>query len=281
METKEQYAIEVSNAVQLGSMVVANSSQVVGQASVLAKELAHLIEDRKLFNNISGRRYVRVEGWSTLGAMLGVLPREVYVEEKENGDFEASVELVRANDGHIIGRGSAIVGADEPTWKSRPRYARRSMAITRATGKAFRLGFSWIMTLAGYEPTPAEEMMDFVDAEVIEKPRISRPAAPIVPSATAQVTHMVPPAAKPVMWAGLEASAAMTLDEAMAITGSDGKKYGDCDDKELSGKMIGLQKALKGNIDGKKQDEYLRKLQAANMIISSRTQSAIPGTQAG
>ena len=32
------------------------------------------------------------------------------------------------------------------------------MAITRATGKAFRLNYSWIMALAGYEPTPAEEM---------------------------------------------------------------------------------------------------------------------------
>jgi hypothetical protein len=47
---------------------------------------------------------------------------------------------------------------DERTWSQRDAYARRSMAITRATGKAFRLGFSWIMTLAGYEPTPWEEM---------------------------------------------------------------------------------------------------------------------------
>ena len=34
------------------------------------------------------------------------------------------------------------------------------MAQTRATGKACRLAFSWIMALAGYEPTPAEEMPD-------------------------------------------------------------------------------------------------------------------------
>jgi hypothetical protein len=47
---------------------------------------------------------------------------------------------------------------DENLWAKRPTYARRSMAITRATGKAFRLGFSWVITLAGYNPTPAEEM---------------------------------------------------------------------------------------------------------------------------
>ena len=39
------------------------------------------------------------------------------------------------------------------------------MAITRATGKAFRLSFSWIMKLAGFQPTPAEEMVDTINAE--------------------------------------------------------------------------------------------------------------------
>lgn len=29
---------------------------------------------------------------------------------------------------------------------------------TRAMGKAYRMAFSWIIKLAGYEPTPAEEM---------------------------------------------------------------------------------------------------------------------------
>jgi hypothetical protein len=32
------------------------------------------------------------------------------------------------------------------------------MAITRATGKACRLGLGWIMHMAGYESTPAEEV---------------------------------------------------------------------------------------------------------------------------
>jgi hypothetical protein len=32
------------------------------------------------------------------------------------------------------------------------------MATTRATGKACRLAFSWVMVLAGYEATPSEEM---------------------------------------------------------------------------------------------------------------------------
>ena len=99
--------------------------------------------------------------------MLGVVPREVSTVEQD-GIYTATVELVRMNDGACISRASAECGSDDeldrygkPVWSGRPRYARRSMAQTRATGKACRLAFSWIMALAGYEPpTPAEEMPD-------------------------------------------------------------------------------------------------------------------------
>ena len=33
-----------------------------------------------------------------------------------------------------------------------------SMAQTRALGKAYRMALSWIVKMADYEPTPAEEM---------------------------------------------------------------------------------------------------------------------------
>jgi len=164
----EHYEIVQAETVRLGTLQVQGPHEVVSQASIIAGELANVINSQKLYSNISGKKYVRVEGWNTLGAMLGILPREVSVTETESGDFEAVVELVRATDGEIIGRGSAILGSDEPTWAKRPRYARRSMAITRATGKAFRLGFSWIMALAGYEVTPAEEI---IEGEVVEAPK--------------------------------------------------------------------------------------------------------------
>ena len=149
--------------IRLGSLAVARPSDMIVRASEVATALAQVVKDRKLSRNISGREYVYVEGWATMGAMIGILPREVGVIEHDNGDFEATVELIRVNDGAVVGQGSAIVGYDEPTWKARPRYAKRSMSITRATGKAYRLGFSWIMALAGYAPTPAEEMDGITD----------------------------------------------------------------------------------------------------------------------
>lgn len=147
--------------VAFGSLEV-RPKDVVGAATEIATELANVITQQKLFSNISGKKYVKVEGWTTLGAMLGVTPREVENSADENGVYTAIVELVRNSDGAIIGRASAECG-ESTMWADRAAYARRSMAATRATGKAYRLAFSWIMALAGYEVTPAEEM-DYVDA---------------------------------------------------------------------------------------------------------------------
>jgi ribosomal protein L19E len=74
------------------------------------------------------------------------------------GEFVAVVEAVRTGDGFILGRGIASCGPDERDWTKRSRQARRSMAQTRAAGKAMRLLFSWIMEMAGYAATPFEEM---------------------------------------------------------------------------------------------------------------------------
>jgi hypothetical protein len=158
-QTIEGTAREIER-VQLGTIQASSPQDIVVRATAMAKTLSNIITEQGLFTTISGRKYVHVEGWTTLGAMLGIMPREVEggITEHENGDYEAVVELIRASDGAVIGRASSIVSTDEKTWANRPRYARRSMAVTRATGKAYRLGFSWIMKLAGYEPTPAEEM---------------------------------------------------------------------------------------------------------------------------
>lgn len=180
------------SSISLGAIQANGPAEIVERASTIAKALADIIDRRGLYSVIGGRRYVRVEGWTTLGAMLGVLPREVETHPIDNGNgYESVVELVRTSDGAVIGRGSAICTRDEPNWGNRPDYALRSMAITRATGKAFRLAFSWIVTLAGYEPTPAEEM-DFAapEPQVIEPPRVRREATrPLEPDKLREFLH--------------------------------------------------------------------------------------------
>jgi len=171
----DEKALVPSEHIYLGAITLA-PEQIVETATRVASALKKVVLDRKLYSTIQGKEYVRVEGWTTLGAMLGVLPREVETKRLEDGSYEAKVDLVRSSDGMVIGGASALCGMDESKWASKPDYARRSMAVTRATGKAYRLGFSWIMELAGYASTPAEEM-DFIDAEA--KPvQAAAPAAP-------------------------------------------------------------------------------------------------------
>lgn len=143
-----------------GSFLGLQPQAMVSQAASVATILADIIKQQNLSVRIGGaaQPHVKHEGWATLGSLLGILPREKHVVEQPDGSYEAYVELYSVASGQIVGQGSGYCGMDETRWKSAPKFARRSMAITRATGKAYRLGFGWVMALAGYNPTPAEEM---------------------------------------------------------------------------------------------------------------------------
>lgn len=226
--------VRVEEVVNLGALSV-RPENVIAQASAVATSLSKVIEDKKLYSVITGKKYVTVDGWTSLGAMLGVMPREVETKRLEDGGYESKIELIRVTDQAVIGGASSVVGMDESSWAKRPEYARRSMAQTRATGKAFRLGFSWIIKLAGYEATPAEEM-DFIDAEV--KPAKSEP----VPFPR-------------------------NVNDAADIVGSDGVRYGDCTDEDLRKKLIGINKGL---MKDPKDANLGAKKAACEMILNSR-----------
>ena len=82
VETK---AIEIVN---LGTIKATGPQDIVNRGVDLADRLANIINTKQLYTIISRKKYVNVEGWNTLGAMIGILPREVSVTEHENGDFE-------------------------------------------------------------------------------------------------------------------------------------------------------------------------------------------------
>jgi hypothetical protein len=127
-------------------------------ASKIATTLKGVIDRQGLYADIKGKKHITVEGWTTLGTLLGITPKESTVTRLEDGSYEAYVDLVRFSDGTVVGRGSALCSVRERRWGAADEYARRSMAVTRATSKAYRNGFSWIPALAGYSVTPAEEM---------------------------------------------------------------------------------------------------------------------------
>jgi len=133
---------------------------MIERASRLASALRDVVDRQELYAVISGKKFPQVEAWMTIGRMDNVVAREAEPPIRhDDGSYEGFAELIRLSDGMVIGRASALCGTpDDKPWATRPEPARRSMAVTRATSRAFRQQYSWIMALAGYEATPAEEM---------------------------------------------------------------------------------------------------------------------------
>jgi hypothetical protein len=111
-------------------------------------------------------RHLRFEAWQTLAAMFGLCvacewTRPIVGSEGEQLGWEARA-VVRRGD-QVISAAEAQCTTDEPHWRSRPPFQLRSMAQTRASVKALRHALAWVVVLAGYNPTPAEEIEATVD----------------------------------------------------------------------------------------------------------------------
>lgn len=134
------------------------------RAKKLALELVDFVKENNLSVKIAGHDYLYVEAWQFIGMQLAltevvqsceqVMPMDL---EKPEVKYKATVELINQH-GTVLSRGFAWCSNKETKKKSFDEYAVASMAQTRAIGKAYRNKFSWIVKMAGYEATPADEM---------------------------------------------------------------------------------------------------------------------------
>lgn len=147
----------------------------IGVAGQVASCLKEVIQQQDLIvKGLGGNKnseYVTIEGWEVLGTMLGITPvTEIIKDIKNKQDrvvgYEARATLYRnpiIQNGEIVG-GEMIARAEASADKSgfqKDMPSIRSMAQTRALGKAYRMALSWIVKMAGYEGTFAEDMPDF------------------------------------------------------------------------------------------------------------------------
>jgi hypothetical protein len=124
----------------------------------VATTLVDVVESRKLYVVIQGRKHLLVSAWTTLGAMLGLFPAVAWTRPNESGDgYLARVE-VHTRDGVLVGAAEAECARSERTWAKRDAFSLRAMAQTRATSRALRGPLEQIVVLADYEPAGAEEM---------------------------------------------------------------------------------------------------------------------------
>jgi len=169
---------------------------VLAEASLVAKAVDRLVKSRPdLVQVIGGRKHPRFELLQIVGSMFRVTARVRETRQLVQPDgWEAVAEAYHVPTGQVIATGEGMCSTDEPDWAVRPKYEwrngrrekvgevpvtshqRRSMAQTRACSKALRLALGWVLGLAGYEATAAEEMSSAEEAP-------AQPAKPLRKSA--------------------------------------------------------------------------------------------------
>ena len=166
------------------TMSPAEFDDAVDAAKAKAKTFVDIVENQQLFTMIGPSKHLNHEAWETIAAGYGLtaaVDSTTYHwkkdSEEDNGDELFMVEahaVVLDRDGTIRGGAVASCGRDEPNWATKPVHQVASMAGTRASAKALRLMLSWVVEIAGYEPTPSEEIVD-------KKPRAERGKAAATP----------------------------------------------------------------------------------------------------
>ena len=172
MAKMEKNKLGCSKALVIGGREVQSYDMTnVAQMARMADVLKTHIVRQKLFTNISGKNYAHVEGWQFGGGLLGLMPRIVKVENMSS-DKEArwmtEVEIVNMKTGTVVSRGFALCSDKEAKRRTSDEYVILSMSQTRAIGKAYRNVLGWVMKLAGYESTPAEEMPKAADHKLAD-----------------------------------------------------------------------------------------------------------------
>jgi hypothetical protein len=155
---ENQEVIKVIN--EIGPMM-RKPAEELEAAKEAAMALTNVIKSKKRPVLFNGEQYLEFEDWQTVGRFYGLAVRVTetkMVEIDETKGWEAHAEVFRASDGAIISSADSMCMNDEKNWASKPQFQIRSMAQTRACAKAYRNVLAWVVVLAGYKPTPAEEM---------------------------------------------------------------------------------------------------------------------------
>ena len=149
-----------------GNQTIALEPQdVVSNATIQAKLLMDIVTKTGCFQVISGKKYLQVEAWETIGAFNRVhAVTESITPITQDGvtvGYDAKVTLIN-QDGFLVGAAIMPCYFTENACKGKVGDAKdkscKSAAQTFATSKAYRMNYSYVAILAGYQPTPAEEM---------------------------------------------------------------------------------------------------------------------------
>lgn len=177
---------------------------IIAEARLCGDALVAAVKRNGWVQKFGGRDHLFFEAWAFLAAMYRVTPRTRETRLVQIGDvtgYEAVAEAFHVPSGIVISSADSMCLDDEDNWSVRPTYQwdkdtrqkvqtgerpvplfqLRSMAQTRAQAKALKGPFSWIIAMAGYAPTPAEDMTRDRSEESQAAPREMPQTAPQPP----------------------------------------------------------------------------------------------------
>ncbi len=139
-----------------------NPEKDTTKAAKAATQLMDIVKKNNWSKSFGGQKeHIFYEGWQTVGKYYNMT---VATGDAEPIDidgvkgFKAKAWVVDNRTGIRVGEAEAYCMKDEKNWSSKPLFQLASMAQTRAGSKALRQIFGYVVALAGYEVTPAEEM---------------------------------------------------------------------------------------------------------------------------
>lgn len=156
-------------------------AEIVKRATKAADALRPVLEQRGMTTTIGDRVHVNVEGWQTLGSLVGIMVAQPWTRECPwPADERLTDELRAIRDagyafgydagyaavtlgGLVVGGGEGTCRRTEQNWGIRggevvDDFALKGMAQTRAQSRTYASPLRFVVELAGYSGTPTDEM---------------------------------------------------------------------------------------------------------------------------
>lgn len=153
----------------LGMPIVQDPDKMIAEAKRVAVAIKRVIDRKPKKVIINGKRYVEFDDWQMIGSPYGVTAKvketsEIWdrTDKKKKKFIGFLAKAAAVKDGVEISQAEAECLVYEKNWRFKAynqRFMIRSMAQTRASAKALSNVLRWVIVLAGYEGTPAEEMI--------------------------------------------------------------------------------------------------------------------------
>ncbi|MCR4433809.1 MAG: hypothetical protein NUV70_07160 [Caldiserica bacterium] len=161
MEENVIYPVEVKEGESSLRPLAQAPEIVLQEAQRAATALQRVVANKRKPVIFRGEQYLEFEDWQTVAKFYGLCTRSVEAVPVEIFGIKgakAKAEVIDLRTGMVVGGAEAYCMRDEENWKEKPWFQLASMAQTRAGAKALRNVLAWVVVLAGYRPTPAEEL---------------------------------------------------------------------------------------------------------------------------